>query len=92
VSDLAGESFDAGVRLGEQVAKDMIAVRIGPSLRMAVVGLRLARRPRQTSGGIRVSRPAGAGGHFERQLETLELGNWHQAQLTLHRLDDILRQ
>lgn len=30
--------FDAGVRLGEQVAKDMIARRIGPDMRMAVVG------------------------------------------------------
>ena len=30
--------FDAGVRLGEQVAKDMIAVRIRPDMRMAVVG------------------------------------------------------
>jgi DNA-binding transcriptional LysR family regulator len=30
--------FDAGVRLGEQVAKDMVAVRIGPDTRMAVVG------------------------------------------------------
>ena len=30
--------FDAGVRLGEQVAKDMIAVRIAPDMRMAVVG------------------------------------------------------
>ena len=38
LTDLAGERFDAGVRLGEQVAKDMIAVRIGPDLRMAVVG------------------------------------------------------
>ncbi len=32
------ERFDAGVRSGEQVAKDMIAVRIGPDTRMAVVG------------------------------------------------------
>ena len=31
------ERYDAGVRLGEQVAKDMIAVRIGPDLRMACV-------------------------------------------------------
>jgi len=38
LTDIAGDRFDAGVRLGEQVAKDMIAVRIGPSLRMAVVG------------------------------------------------------
>jgi len=38
LTDIAAERFDAGVRLGEQVAKDMIAVRIGPDLRMAVVG------------------------------------------------------
>src|SRR4029453_15527436 len=36
--NLVAERFDAGVRLGEQVAKDMIAVRIGPDLRMAAVG------------------------------------------------------
>ena len=35
--DIVAERFDAGVRLGEQVAKDMIAVRIGPELRMAAV-------------------------------------------------------
>jgi DNA-binding transcriptional LysR family regulator len=35
--DLAAERFDAGVRLGEQVDRDMISVRIGPDLRMAVV-------------------------------------------------------
>lgn len=37
-TDIVAERFDAGVRLGEQVAKDMIAVRIGPDLRLAVVG------------------------------------------------------
>ncbi len=36
--DLAAGRYDAGVRLGEQVAKDMVAVRIGPDIRMAVVG------------------------------------------------------
>lgn len=36
--DIVDERFDAGVRLGESVAKDMIAVRIGPDMRMAVVG------------------------------------------------------
>lgn len=36
--DIVAERFDAGVRDGELVAKDMIAVRIGPDLRMAVVG------------------------------------------------------
>jgi DNA-binding transcriptional LysR family regulator len=33
--DIVAERFDAGVRLGEQVARDMIAVRIGPDMRMA---------------------------------------------------------
>lgn len=38
LTDIVSERYDAGVRLGEQVAKDMIAVRIGPEMRMAVVG------------------------------------------------------
>jgi DNA-binding transcriptional LysR family regulator len=33
--DIVAERFDAGVRLGETVAQDMVAVRIGPDLRMA---------------------------------------------------------
>jgi DNA-binding transcriptional LysR family regulator len=37
LTDIVAERYDAGVRLGEQVAKDMIAVRIGPDMRMAVV-------------------------------------------------------
>jgi len=37
LTDIVAEGYDAGVRMGEQVAKDMIAVRIGPDLRMAVV-------------------------------------------------------
>lgn len=37
LTDIVSERFDAGVRLGEQIAKDMIAVRIGPDMRMAVV-------------------------------------------------------
>jgi DNA-binding transcriptional LysR family regulator len=36
--DIVTERLDAGIRLGEQVAKDMIAMRIGPDLRMTVVG------------------------------------------------------
>ncbi len=36
--DIVEGRFDAGVRLGEALAKDMVAVRIGPDLRMAVVG------------------------------------------------------
>lgn len=38
MTDIVAERYDAGVRLGEQVAKDMIAVRIGPDFRMVVVG------------------------------------------------------
>ncbi|CCG87085.1 LysR family transcriptional regulator [Erwinia piriflorinigrans] len=36
--DIVDGRFDAGIRLGESVDKDMIAVRIGPDMRMAVVG------------------------------------------------------
>lgn len=48
LTDIVAERYDAGVRLGEQVAKDMIAVRIGPDMRMAVVGAPsyFAKRPR----------------------------------------------
>ena len=48
LTDIVAERYDAGVRLGEQVAKDMIAVRIGPDFRMAVVGAPsyFATRPR----------------------------------------------
>jgi DNA-binding transcriptional LysR family regulator len=37
-TDIVTHRFDVGVRLGEAIAKDMIAVPIGPELRMAVVG------------------------------------------------------
>jgi len=48
LTDIVAEGFDAGVRMGEQVAKDMIAVRIGPDMRMAVVAspAYFARHPR----------------------------------------------
>ena len=38
LTDIVSKRYDAGVRLGEQVAKDMIAVAIGPPMRMVVVG------------------------------------------------------
>ncbi|MBE2992261.1 LysR family transcriptional regulator [Sphingomonas sp. CFBP 13603] len=38
LTDIVTDQFDAGVRLGEALAKDTIAVRISPDLRMAVVG------------------------------------------------------
>jgi DNA-binding transcriptional LysR family regulator len=48
LTDIVAEGYDAGIRLGEQIAKDMIAVRIGPDIRMAVVGspAYFARHPR----------------------------------------------
>lgn len=47
LKDIVAERFDAGVRMGEQVEKDMVAVRIGPAMRMAAVGAPcyFARRP-----------------------------------------------
>jgi DNA-binding transcriptional LysR family regulator len=38
LTDIVAERYDAGVRTGEMVAKDMIAVRIGPDMRSSVVG------------------------------------------------------
>jgi DNA-binding transcriptional LysR family regulator len=48
LTDIVAERYDAGVRLGEQVAKDMIALRIGPDFHQVLVGAPsyLARRPR----------------------------------------------
>jgi DNA-binding transcriptional LysR family regulator len=46
-TDIAAERFDAGVRLGESLEKDMVAVRIGPRGRLIAVGSPdyFARRP-----------------------------------------------
>lgn len=38
LTDIVADRFDAGIRLGEQVAQDMIAVRIGPDFEQVVVG------------------------------------------------------
>jgi DNA-binding transcriptional LysR family regulator len=38
LTDIVADRFDAGIRLGEHLAQDMIAVPISPPLRMAVVG------------------------------------------------------
>jgi DNA-binding transcriptional LysR family regulator len=48
LTNIVAEQYDAGIRLGEQVARNMIAVRIGPDMRMAVVGAPsyFARRPK----------------------------------------------
>jgi DNA-binding transcriptional LysR family regulator len=48
LTDIVAERYDAGVRTGEMVAKDMIAVRIGPDMRSAVVAAPsyFAKRPK----------------------------------------------
>lgn len=48
LTDIVAQRYDAGVRLGDQVEKDMIAMRIAPDMRMAVVGapVYFARRTR----------------------------------------------
>lgn len=38
LSDIVADGFDAGIRFGDGLARDMIAVRVGPDLRMIVVG------------------------------------------------------
>ena len=55
--DIVEERFDAGVRLGETIAQDMVAVRIGPDMRMAAVASPAyfsARRPleRRTTSAV----------------------------------------
>ncbi|AZS81054.1 LysR family transcriptional regulator [Achromobacter xylosoxidans] len=47
LTDIAADRYDAGVRFGEQLAQDMIAVRIGPDERFALVGTKgyFARNP-----------------------------------------------
>ena len=48
LTDVAAERYDLGVRNGDQIAKDMVAVRIGPDRRMVIVGAPsyLAQRPK----------------------------------------------
>jgi DNA-binding transcriptional LysR family regulator len=58
LTDIVAERFDAGIRSGEMVAKDMIAVRIGPDLRSAVVGA-----PSYFAGRSKPRRPQDLTGH-----------------------------
>jgi DNA-binding transcriptional LysR family regulator len=58
LTDIVAARYDAGVRLGEQVARDMIAVRIGPDMRMAVVGA-----PAYFATRARPRTPQDLGGH-----------------------------
>ncbi len=55
LTDIAAERFDAGVRLGGMVAKDMEAVRIGPDMRMAAVAAPPTLRAGRRRGARRIS-------------------------------------
>jgi DNA-binding transcriptional LysR family regulator len=57
LTDIVADRIDAGIRFGDMVEKDMIAVRIGPDIRMAVVGApayfaqhKVPRTPRELAG------------------------------------------
>lgn len=83
--DIVADRFDAGVRLGDTIDKDMIAVPIGPTLRMATVATPsyFATNPAPTSPrdliehrciNIRYSMQSGiAPWEFERQGQTLNV-------------------
>jgi DNA-binding transcriptional LysR family regulator len=82
--DIAGEGFDAGVRFGEMLSQDMIAVRIKPAMRVVVVGSPayfrdhpppLTPRDLQKHVCIRYRYPSGLGyqWEFERAGEKLEV-------------------
>ncbi|ENP9364681.1 LysR family transcriptional regulator [Escherichia albertii] len=92
--------FDAGVRLGESVDKDMIAVRIGPDMRMAVVaspdyfsvmGIPETPHDLQHHRCINMRLPT-AGGlyHWEFEKEGKSLRVQVQGQLTFNVLDERL--
>jgi len=85
LTDIVAGRFDAGIRVGEQVQKDMVAVRVSPDIRMAVVGSpsyfasrEIPRTPRDLSDHKCVSYRQSAGGglyawEFERDGVELEV-------------------
>ena len=52
MADIVEQRFDIGVRHGDQVAKDMIAVRIAPDTRFAIIGAPSYLRERPARGGL----------------------------------------
>src|SRR5215217_3236948 len=69
LTDIVAGRYDAGVRLGEQVAKDMVAVRIGPEMHMTVVGA-----PSYFAGRPRPKTPQDLTGHTCINLRLPTLG------------------
>jgi DNA-binding transcriptional LysR family regulator len=100
-TDIAAQRFDAGVRLGESVAKDMIAVRIGPDFAMAVVAApayfakkRAPRTPQEltTHNCINLRFPTHGGLYaWEFEKGARELRVRVEGQLTFNASDQILK-
>ena len=76
LTDIVAERFDAGVRLGESVAKDMVAVRIGADLRMAVVGA-----PSYFATRLKPQTPQDLAGHQCVNLRLLTFGGLYAWEL-----------
>lgn len=76
LTDIVVGRFDAGVRLGEAVAKDMIAVRISPDLRMAIVG-----SPAYFTGHPAPRTPQDLAGHQCINLRMLTAGGFYAWEL-----------
>jgi DNA-binding transcriptional LysR family regulator len=101
LSDIVADRFDAGVRLGEALAKDMIAVRIGPEQRMVVIGspaylakAGVPRTPQDLSGHQCINlRMLSSGGIYAWELEKdgRELRVRVEGQLAFNNTDMIMR-
>ena len=94
--DIVAQRYDAGVRLGEQVAKDMIAVRIGPEVRFAVVGAKsyFAQRPPPREGAhtcINLRLPTRGGLYaWEFERDARELNVRVEGQLVFNSIFQVL--
>jgi DNA-binding transcriptional LysR family regulator len=101
LTDIVADRYDAGVRFGDQVAKDMIAVRVGPDLRMSVVGAPsyFASRPEPKSPQDLVNhscinfRQPSAGGLYAWEFEKRgrELKVRVDGQLIVNRMSEMLK-
>lgn len=72
LKDIVAERFDAGVRMGEQVEKDMIAVPIGPRMRMAAVA-----SPSYFAGKTKPKKPQDLAEHRCINLRLPTYGGWY---------------
>lgn len=76
LSDIVAERYDIGVRHGDQVARDMIAVRLAPEMRMAIVGA-----PGYLEKHARPKKPQDLTGHQCINLRLPTLGGFYPWEL-----------